>query len=106
VTVEQVQDVVEQVLMAGGYYKEAKAYIIYREKHKDINKFNVLDKGGGYAIQFLLSGYGGLVDSFKGGITTIIGLPLEYLENLLSEFGVKSKKNWRKQCKIKTGYEY
>lgn len=33
-TVEQVQDVVEQVLMAAGHYEEAKAYILYREKHK------------------------------------------------------------------------
>jgi len=31
-TVEQVQDVVEQVLMAAGHYKTAKAYILYREK--------------------------------------------------------------------------
>lgn len=33
-TVEQVQDVVEQVLMAGGHYDSAKAYILYREQHK------------------------------------------------------------------------
>jgi len=31
-TVEQVQDVVEQVLMAAGHYQTAKAYILYREK--------------------------------------------------------------------------
>lgn len=29
-TVEQVQDIVEQVLMAAGYYQTAKAYILYR----------------------------------------------------------------------------
>lgn len=34
-TVEQVQDIVEQVLMAGGYYDTAKAYILYREKHRE-----------------------------------------------------------------------
>lgn len=33
-TVEQVQDMVEQVLMAAGYYETAKAYILYRERHK------------------------------------------------------------------------
>ena len=71
-----------------------------------IKIFEVLDKGGAYAIQFELPGYGSLVESFKGGITTIIGLPLDYLENLLKEFGVKPKANWRKQCKIETGYEY
>jgi len=71
-----------------------------------IKKFHVLDKGGAYAIQFELPMFGSLVKSFKGGITTIIGLPLDYLENLLKEFGVKPKVNWRKQCKIETGYEY
>ena len=33
-TVEQAQDVVEQVLMAGGYYETAKAYILYRERRR------------------------------------------------------------------------
>ena len=37
-TVEQVQDVVEQVLMAGGHYSGAKAYILYREKHQKIRE--------------------------------------------------------------------
>lgn len=79
----------------------------YDEKIIDeyIKKFEVLDKGGAYAIQFELPGYGSLVESFKGGITTIIGLPMEYLENLLKEFGVKPKKDWRQACKIETGYE-
>ncbi len=31
-TVEQIQDIVEQVLMAAGHYDTAKAYILYREK--------------------------------------------------------------------------
>ena len=33
-TVEQVQDVVEQVLMAAGHFKTAKAFILYREKQQ------------------------------------------------------------------------
>src|SRR3989304_887738 len=52
-----------------------------------IKKFYVLDKGGAYAIQFELPDYGSLVENFMGGITTIIGLPLDHLENLLKEFG-------------------
>src|SRR3990167_1349338 len=80
----------------------------YDEKIIDayIKKFHVLDKGGAYAIQFELPGYGSLVESFKGGITTIIGLPLDHLANLLKEFGVKVKPDWPEQCKIETGYEY
>lgn len=73
---------------------------------KYVNLFQVLDKGGAYAIQFKLPDYGSLVENFKGGITTIIGLPLEYTANLLKEFGVKVKSDWRKKCKIETGYEY
>lgn len=71
-----------------------------------IKTFHVLDKGGAYAIQFDLPGYGSLVKTFGGGITTIIGLPLDHLENLLKEFGVKPKTDWSKQCKIETGYDY
>ncbi len=33
-SVEQIQDIVEQVLMAAGHYKTAKAYILYREQHR------------------------------------------------------------------------
>jgi septum formation protein len=71
-----------------------------------LKKFHVLDKGGAYAIQFELPGYGSLVKSFKGGITTIIGLPLDHLENLLKEFNVPVNPDWPKRCKIETGYEY
>ena len=35
-TVEQVQDVVEQVLMAASYFETAKAFIIYREKQQTV----------------------------------------------------------------------
>ena len=71
-----------------------------------IKKFHVLDKGGAYAIQFELPGYGSLVEHFGGGITTIIGLPLDHLENLLKEFGVPVNPDWPKRCKIETGYEF
>ena len=71
-----------------------------------IKQFHVLDKGGAYAIQFELPDYGSLVKSFVGGITTIIGLPLDHLANLLKEFGVKIKPDWIKQCTLETGYEF
>ena len=71
-----------------------------------IKKFHVLDKGGAYAIQFELPGYGSLVEHFGGGITTIIGLPLDHLENLLKEFGVEVNSDWPERCKIETGYEF
>jgi transcriptional regulator NrdR family protein len=37
-TVEEVQDIVEQVLMAGGHYKTAKAYILYRQKRSQVRQ--------------------------------------------------------------------
>ncbi len=73
---------------------------------KYVNNYEVLDKGGAYAIQDEIKGFGSLVERFEGGITTIIGLPLDYLEILLKEFGVKPKKDWRKICKRETGYEF
>jgi len=45
VTVEQIQDLVEEVLLASPYKKTAKAYIIYREQHAKMreitSRFNV-----------------------------------------------------------------
>ena len=73
--------------------------------NKYVNNYEVLDKGGSYAIQGKIEGYGSLVERFEGGITTVIGLPLDYLENLLKEFKIKPKKDWRKKCKLETGYE-
>src|SRR6056297_2511298 len=35
-TVEQIQALVEKILIEGGHAKTAKAFIIYREKHKSI----------------------------------------------------------------------
>ncbi|MFA6991907.1 MAG: adenosylcobalamin-dependent ribonucleoside-diphosphate reductase [Candidatus Gracilibacteria bacterium] len=35
-TVEQIQDLVEKILIEGGHAKTAKAYILYREAHKNI----------------------------------------------------------------------
>lgn len=44
-TVEQIQDIVEEVLLASPYKKTAKAYILYRDQHRAIreiaSKFNV-----------------------------------------------------------------
>lgn len=37
-TVEQIQDVAEQVLMAGGHYETAKAYILYREQRRRVRE--------------------------------------------------------------------
>jgi len=79
----------------------------YKEKIIEdyLKKFEVLDKGGGYSIRYQLPGYGSLVKEIKGSFTNVLGFPLEYLENLLKEFGVKPVKDWRKKCKLETGYE-
>ncbi len=37
-SVEQIQDIVEMVLMKQGYHDVAKAYILYRDRHKDIRE--------------------------------------------------------------------
>ena len=71
-----------------------------------VKKMPVTDRAGAYGVQDELKGYGSLVEKFDGGITTIIGLPMDHLENLLKEFGVKANKDWRKKCKQETGYEY
>ncbi|MBD3414316.1 MAG: ribonucleoside triphosphate reductase [Candidatus Aminicenantes bacterium] len=37
-SVEQIQDIVEMVLMKQGYHEVAKAYILYRDRHKEIRE--------------------------------------------------------------------
>ena len=72
---------------------------------KYVEQVPVTDRAGAYGIQDEVKSYGSLVESIKGGITTVIGMPLHYLENLLKEFEVKPKKDWRKKCERETGYE-
>ncbi len=44
--VEQIQDLVEKILIEGGHAKTAKAYIIYREEHKNIRNVQQEILGG------------------------------------------------------------
>lgn len=65
---------------------------------KYVRKFEVLDKGGGYSINFELEEFGSLVERIDGDKTTVLGLPMEHLENLLKEFKVGNFKDWRERC--------
>ena len=42
IAVEQVQDIVEEILMREGYFKTAKAYILYRELHRRVRDVEAL----------------------------------------------------------------
>ncbi len=42
IQVEELQDVVEQVLMAAGHFESAKAYILYREKRAEVRRMERL----------------------------------------------------------------
>lgn len=56
-----------------------------------VSTMEPLGKAGGYAIQ----GKGGfLVDRVEGSYTSVIGLPLELVIDLLDEFGVKIWQHW------------
>ncbi|MBS7655885.1 ribonucleoside triphosphate reductase [Candidatus Bathyarchaeota archaeon] len=52
-TVEDVQDIVEKVLVENGHYKTAKAYILYREQHRQLRE-----------VKNLLLDVGNIVDSY------------------------------------------
>lgn len=43
-TVEQIQDLVEDALIDQGYRKTAKAYIVYREQHRQIRELTSIDQ--------------------------------------------------------------
>ncbi|MEM4649293.1 MAG: ribonucleoside triphosphate reductase, partial [Candidatus Bathyarchaeia archaeon] len=52
-TVEDIQDIVEKVLVENGHYKTAKAYILYREQHRQLRE-----------VKNLLLDVGNIVDSY------------------------------------------
>jgi len=43
ITVEQVQDIVEEILMGEKHFKTAKAYIVYREQHAKLRELKEID---------------------------------------------------------------
>lgn len=51
--IEEIQDTVEQTLMYFGYYKVAKAYILYRERH---NESRFIKERIGYMDRYSMSG--------------------------------------------------
>ncbi|MCC7570769.1 ribonucleoside triphosphate reductase [Candidatus Micrarchaeota archaeon] len=52
-SVENVQDVVEEVLMINGYTKAAKAYILYRKQHQDLRNLAILIGNSGIVESYL-----------------------------------------------------
>lgn len=38
ISIEDIQDIVEQVLIASNYFKTARAYIVYREAHHKLRR--------------------------------------------------------------------
>jgi anaerobic ribonucleoside-triphosphate reductase len=47
VAVEEIQDIVEEVLVDGGHYKTAKAYILYRFKRNEVRDYKKLETSSG-----------------------------------------------------------
>jgi len=63
-SVEDIQDLVEQALMEGGYPSVARSYILYREEHKDIRQVKVIF---------------GVKDDLKLPLNTLLVLKRRYL---------------------------
>lgn len=53
VTVENIQDIVERILMVNGFYDAAKRYILYREKHSEIR--NEADRNIAFIDRYIKS---------------------------------------------------
>jgi ribonucleoside-diphosphate reductase alpha chain len=64
-TVENIQDIVEEVLMETGYREVARSYILYRQEHQDIRRVKV---------------FFGVRDDLKLPINTLLVLKKRYLQ--------------------------
>jgi ribonucleoside-diphosphate reductase alpha chain len=100
-TVEQVQDIVEQVLMAGGHYETAKAYILYRERRREERKarsmIGVVDDLGLSINQLKVIERRYLLHDEDG---QVIETPKEWLTRVaktLAGIEKKKKKTWEKK---------
>ncbi len=87
--VEQIQDIVEMVLMKQGYHEVAKAYILYRERHKDIREA----KQTGLNLERLIKDYISDVDwkireNSNEGVISFSGLNARVSGEVLSNFAL------------------
>ena len=88
-SVEQIQDVVEMVLMKQGYLEVAKAYILYREKHKGIREA----RKTGLNLERLIRDYINNADwkvreNSNEGVTSFSGLNARVSGEVLSNFAL------------------
>jgi anaerobic ribonucleoside-triphosphate reductase len=88
-SVEQIQDIVEMVLMKQGYHEVAKAYILYRERHKGIREA----KETGLNLERLIKDYISDVDwkireNSNEGVVSFSGLNARISGEVLSTFAL------------------
>ncbi len=88
-SVEQIQDIVEMVLMKQGYHEVAKAYILYRERHKGIREA----KKTGLNLERLIKDYISDVDwkireNSNEGVVSFSGLNARISGEVLSTFAL------------------
>jgi anaerobic ribonucleoside-triphosphate reductase len=88
-SVEQIQDIVERVLMKQGYHDVAKAYILYRERHKDIREAKKI----GLNLERLIKDYIDEVDwrireNSNEGVMSFSGLNARVSGQVLANFAL------------------
>ncbi|NPV84104.1 MAG: ribonucleoside triphosphate reductase [Candidatus Aminicenantes bacterium] len=90
-SVEQIQDIVEMVLMKQGYHEVAKAYILYREKHKAIREA----KETGINLERLIKDYINdhdwkVRENSNEGVVSFSGLNARISGEVLSNFALNN----------------
>lgn len=90
-SVEQIQDLVEIVLMKQGYHEVAKAYILYREKHKGIREA----RRTGLNLERLIKDYINNADwkireNSNEGVMSFSGLNARVSGEVLSNFALNN----------------
>jgi ribonucleoside-diphosphate reductase alpha chain len=100
-TVEQISDIIEQVLMAAGHYKTAKAYILYREQHRKDRAvraiIGVKDDLGLSLNQLKVLERRYLLHDEDGKVTETPQQLFERVAQTLSKVETKDRKHWQQQ---------
>jgi len=102
-SVEQIQDLVEKILIEGGHAQTAKAYIIYREQHKQIrNTEKEILSGKQTKLPFSINALRVLAGRYlnRNDKGEIIESPEERLENVASAISKVEKTYGKSEAEI------
>ena len=105
-TVEEIQDIVETVLIDQGHGKTAKAYILYRQRHKEVRKAREIILGKSTSLKISLNSLAVLKGRYllKDPVGTIIETPEELFHRIAENISLAEPKYGGNSKKVEDAF--